>query len=74
MRSSIGLAARTGGRIMEIVCHQCERNAFLLLPEDAGTVTAECLGCGTSKVIDVPMAPPAEAARWDRRAGAGHGR
>ena len=48
---------------MEFVCHQCERNAFLLLPEDAGTVTAECLGCGTSTVIEVSTPSP----RWDRR-------
>jgi hypothetical protein len=52
---------------MEFVCHRCERNAFLLLPEDAGTVTAECLSCGSSTVIEVPTTPPA-AARWDCRA------
>jgi rRNA maturation protein Nop10 len=51
---------------MEIVCHQCERNAFLLLPEDAGTVTAECLGCGTSTVIEVPTPSSAAQVRWDR--------
>jgi hypothetical protein len=57
---------------MEIVCHQCERNAFLLLPEDAGTVTAECLGCGTSTVIEVPT--PSSAAGWNcRRQPAGAG-
>jgi hypothetical protein len=67
MRLRIGIAALIGERIMEIVCHQCERNAFLLLPEDAGTVTAECLGCGTSTVIEIPTPPPAEAVRWDRR-------
>jgi hypothetical protein len=49
---------------MEFVCHQCERNAFLLLPEDAGTVTAECLGCGESTIIDVPT--PSSADGWDR--------
>ena len=37
---------------MEFVCRQCEGNAFLLLPEEAGTVTAECLGCGTSTLIE----------------------
>lgn len=51
---------------MEMVCHQCERNAFLLLPEDAGTVTAECLSCGTSTVIEVPTPSPATSPRWDR--------
>jgi hypothetical protein len=51
---------------MEFVCHQCERNAFLLLPEDAGTVTAECLGCGTPTVIEVPT-PSRAADRWNHR-------
>jgi hypothetical protein len=51
---------------MELVCHQCERNAFLLLPEDAGTVTAECLGCGTPTVIEVPTPSLAASPRWDR--------
>jgi hypothetical protein len=52
---------------MEFVCHQCERNAFLLLPEDAGTVTAECLGCGRSTVIEVSTPSPAATPRWGRR-------
>jgi hypothetical protein len=52
---------------MEFVCHQCERNAFLLLPEEAGTVTAECLGCGTSTVIEVSTPSTAASPRWDRR-------
>jgi hypothetical protein len=39
---------------MEIVCRDCESNAFRILPEEAGTVIAECVVCGTLTLIEVP--------------------
>jgi hypothetical protein len=39
---------------MEIICRQCEGNAFRILPEDLGIVTAECVVCGTLTLIEVP--------------------
>ena len=53
---------------MEFVCRQCEGNAFLLLPEEAGTVTAECLGCGTSTLIEIPATPRSSGHSRYRRA------
>ena len=38
---------------MEIICRQCEGNAFRLLPEELGTVTAECVTCGSLTVIEI---------------------
>jgi len=42
---------------MEIICHQCEGNAFRLLPEEYGIVTAECVVCGTLTLIEIPKQP-----------------
>jgi hypothetical protein len=53
MRGAPGAAARRGDRIMEIICRQCEGNAFRLLPEELGTVTAECVACGSLTVIEI---------------------
>jgi len=39
---------------MEIICRECEGNAFRILPEDRGTVAAECVACGAVTVIRVP--------------------
>ncbi|HUL05844.1 MAG TPA: hypothetical protein VLV76_05890 [Candidatus Acidoferrum sp.] len=39
---------------MEIICRECEGNAFRILPEDRGTVAAECVVCGAVTVIRVP--------------------
>jgi hypothetical protein len=41
---------------MEIICRECEGNAFRILPEDRGTVAAECVACGALTVIKVPKA------------------
>jgi hypothetical protein len=38
---------------MEIICRQCEGNAFRLLPEELGTVTVECVACGSLTVIEI---------------------
>lgn len=38
---------------MEIICRQCEGNAFRLLPEELGTVAAECVACGSLTVIEI---------------------
>jgi hypothetical protein len=54
MQPRIAAAARIGDRIMEIICRQCEGNAFRILPEDIGTVAAECVICGTLTLIAVP--------------------
>lgn len=39
---------------MEIICRQCEGSAFRILPEESGTVTAECVVCGALTLIEVP--------------------
>ena len=39
---------------MEIICRQCEGNAFRILPEDLGIVTAECVVCGALTLIEIP--------------------
>lgn len=39
---------------MEIFCRRCEGNAFRILPEELGTVTAECVVCGTLTLIEIP--------------------
>jgi hypothetical protein len=39
---------------MEIFCRRCEGNAFRILPEEFGTVTAECVVCGTLTLIEIP--------------------
>jgi hypothetical protein len=39
---------------MEIFCRRCEGNAFRILPEEVGTVTAECVVCGTLTLIEIP--------------------
>jgi len=41
---------------MEIICRQCEGNAFRILPENLGTVAAECVVCGTLTLIEIPKA------------------
>jgi len=45
---------------MEIFCRRCEGNAFRILPEEGGTVTAECVVCGTLTLIEIPR-PSAQA-------------
>jgi len=50
---------------MEIICRQCEGNAFRILPEELGTVTAECVVCGSLTVIEIRKL----AARASRAAG-----
>jgi len=42
---------------MEIFCRRCEGNAFRILPEEGGTVTAECVVCGTLTLIEIPRPP-----------------
>jgi hypothetical protein len=39
---------------MEIICRQCEGSAFRILPEERGTVIAECVVCETLTLIEVP--------------------
>ena len=46
---------------MEIFCRRCEGNAFRILPEEGGTVTAECVVCGMLTLIEIPR-PSARAA------------
>jgi len=57
---------------MEIFCRRCEGNAFRILPEEGGTVTAECVVCGTLTLIEIPRTsarvfPLAERAPKDHR-------
>ena len=57
---------------MEIVCRRCEGNAFRILPEEVGTVTAECVVCGALSLIEIPRPsaralPLAEKASKDHR-------
>jgi len=52
---------------MEIVCRRCEGNAFRILPEELGTVTAECVVCGTSTLIEIPK--PAARSSFTGRIG-----
>jgi hypothetical protein len=64
---------------MEIICRKCESNAFRILPGEIGTVTAECMVCGTSMSIEIPKSaarsfPAAGARRKDHRCQAGNGR
>jgi hypothetical protein len=54
MQPRSGAAALRGGRIMEIICRQCEGSAFRILPEESGIVTAECVVCGTLTLIEIP--------------------
>ena len=51
---------------MEIICRQCEGNAFRLLPEELGTVTAECVACGRLTVIEIRKLS-ARSSRVDHR-------
>ena len=46
---------------MEIICRDCQGNAFRLLPEETGTVTAECLACGALTSIEIPRPDPRPA-------------
>lgn len=43
---------------MEIICRECEGNAFRILPEERGTVAAECVACGAMTVIAIPKPRP----------------
>ena len=51
---------------MEIICRRCEGNAFRILPEEIGTVTAECVVCGALTLIEIPS-PSAWALPLGRR-------
>jgi hypothetical protein len=52
---------------MEIICRECEGNAFRILPEERGTVAAECVVCGALTVIEVPKPARLSSGSRDHR-------